>query len=639
MSIKNNRLLVALLAFSLLASGCVPPPPPMPTLTAAPLPANTVAPTLAPINTIVSPNTALPTLAPTAAAAPIPLPALSLKPGSFYFSVEGQTRFIFSRNAAAYFNEDLGTLLDWALYNGDRMLRVDLQTSMLGGYGYTNTGQVDPKWAQLWDAFLTQAEAHGLYVLPTFTGWANWNDTGFNTWPDNPFNPAKGGPAKNRIDIFQPGSPSQGLYLQWVQKVVTSWQSHKNIAAWEVLDEGNLTAGVTEQDGIAFTEAMAKVIRSADPYHRPITASLADDGKWPNYYNSPAIDLIQIHPYPDSAQLDRVVIDEVRRELAAYHKPVLIGESGLNAASPLNYPPHAQIGVEHAIWADVVSGAMNGRALWWEDGYGLFFQQLRMIWVNKYADAELPAVRFTSNVDFTGFQPLSVRYPAGARVWGAAVGSASMALGWFRDAASEPPGWPLLPNIHGQAVAITVPGSARNWQVDFYDPHTGYVLPGSTLLTRQGDHVTVPLPDFTDDIAFKLYVNTTGAILPPQVPTPQPTALPPTNTDPIAGQWLGSIFSETSSWAAVLHVTIQPNCQVGRVCGVTATDWCSIDLVLSGIQGDTLTFDEKDVSSTSTCAPGGIDHLLLQPDGTLLYRFEAGTSGGSTSNGVLYRSP
>jgi hypothetical protein len=560
-----------------------------------------------------------------------------LKPGSFYFSVDGKTRFIFSRNVGAFFYEDFGTWMDWAQYNGDRVLRVWLSDHLLGDYGYGHTGELNEEWAKKWDAFLTQAEAHGLYVLPYFSGWFDWNGAGLTSWPSNPFNPANGGPANNRIDIFQEGSPAQGLYLDWVKKAVTRLQSHKNILAWEVLDEGNLIYGISEQQGILFTEHMAQVVRAADLNHRPITASLADVGTWPNYYKGGAIDLIQVHPYPPSAQLDRVTIDEVHRELAVYNKPVLIGESGLNADSPNNYPSNADVGVRHAIWAGVVSGAANGRALYWEDSYGMFFKELRSLWVNKYADAELPTVRFTSGVDFTGFKPLTVQYQSGTKIWGAAVGNDSTVLGWFRDAGSEPPDWKLLPSIHGQTVTILVPGSAQNWQVDFYDTRTGYALPGSALLTRQGDHVTVALPDFTDDIAFKLHLNTSGAIIPPPTPVPEPIPTTPTNTDPVAGEWVGTVFQANGDWAAVLHVTIQPGCKVGSVGGKSAFDWCSIDLVLKEIDGDTLVFDELKVSATSSCGAGGIDHIRLQSDGTLLLQFDAGTSGLVDYSGILHR--
>jgi hypothetical protein len=620
-----NAILVVIIILSLLFSGCLP--------SQISMPAPTISPIMAPA--VIPPtDTFIPTITPVSTATPVPLPEITLQPGSFYFSMDGQTRFIFSRNVTAFFYEDFGNVMDWAQYNGDRVLRVLIENSALGGYGYTNTGEINEKWALKWDAFLNEAEAHGLYVIPIFTGWANWNTTGFNSWKDNPFNHANGGPAQNNIAIFQDGSQVQKLFLQWVGKVVTRWQDHKNILAWEVFGEGNMTVGVSEHEGIVFTEHMAQVVRAADSNHRPITAALADAGTWPNYYKSDAIDLIQVHPYPPSNQLDRVIIDVVHRELAAYNKPVLIGESGFDID---NYPPNANVGILHAIWADMVSGAVNGRGFWWEDGYGIFFTQWRSVWVNKYADAELPVVRFASGVDFTGFKPLTVQYPSGTKIWGASVGNENTVLGWFRDAGSEPPDWKLLPNIQGQTVTILVPGSAQGWQVDFYDTETGYALSGSALLTRKGNHVTVSLTDFTDDIAFQLHINTSGTLVPPPTLALEPTNIALTSTDTEAGQWDGTVFQENGDWAAVLHVTIEPGCKVGSACGKSAFDWCSIDLVLKKIDGDTLVFDEQKVSKTSNCGAGGIDNIRVQPDGTLLLQFDAGTSGFYDFSGILHR--
>jgi hypothetical protein len=65
--------------------------------------------------------------------------------------------------------------------------------------------------------------------------------------------------------------------------------------------------------------------------------------------------------------------------LAEYQKPVMIGESGLSFELPDRNPPtlttadQADIGIKITIWAAIVSGAMNGRSLWWEDGVAIYF--------------------------------------------------------------------------------------------------------------------------------------------------------------------------------------------------------------------------------------------------------------------------
>jgi hypothetical protein len=92
-------------------------------------------------------------------------------------------------------------------------------------------------------------------------------------------------------------------------------------------------------------------------------------------------------------------------------------------------------------------------------------------------------------------------------VWGAAVGNEKMVLGWYRDATSEPPDWKLQPILSKQTVTLTIPGFATNWKIDFYNTKTGIDIVSSAIVTREGMKITITLPDFTDDIAFKMYIQ------------------------------------------------------------------------------------------------------------------------------------
>ena len=75
------------------------------------------------------------------------------------------------------------------------------------GYGYTPQGGILEGWAELPENFFDVAEADGLYVIPSFWGWINWNDTGFNDWAENPFNSANGGPAEDPREISKNTRP------------------------------------------------------------------------------------------------------------------------------------------------------------------------------------------------------------------------------------------------------------------------------------------------------------------------------------------------------------------------------------------------------------------------------------------------
>jgi hypothetical protein len=474
-----HAVVLIIAALSLGFSSCSPGPSPTPTLKA---------------RDMVTPTT-------------FPLPEISLQPGDNYFSVDGTAGFIFSRNIAGYGPNDYQTFLDWMRTGGSRVARIQLDSL---GMGYTPAGALDQNWAAQWDRIFDSARAEGIYIMPVFGVWYDWNDgNGYSTWKSNPFNAVNGGPASTPADLFLTGSPTQKRWFSWMKTLVDRWQGRENIIAWEIFSELNMVPGTSQTEAIDFVNSAALIIDNADTSDRPVTASLADFGDWSRFYQSDSIDFINIHPYPTSGKLDSTIVTEVRAMLAKYHKPVLIGESGLSFETPDRIPPtlttagRAEIGIQHAIWAAVVSGGMNGRALWWEDSIAIYFPALKYPFLQTYAKSELPTSNFVKGVDFTGFQPLTSKSSSG--VWGAAVGSEKMVLGWYRDTASEPPDWDLKELLTGQTVTVTVPGSAANWQLDFYDTRNGTTILSSVAVVRTGTTVVVPLPDFQDDIAFKMY--------------------------------------------------------------------------------------------------------------------------------------
>lgn len=459
-----------------------------------------------------------PAISQTATLTPLPYPEVSLGPDDFYFSIDGKQTFILSRNPTGKTQTDFNTVLDWAHQGGTRVIRVHLTHGWWGDPWINQDWSVNEKWAQNWDGFFDQAQADGIYVIPVFGVWADWNngtpDWGSSLWQYNPLNVANGGPVASPGDLFIPESDTQMRWMEWVKTLVQRWQGRENIAAWEIFSEIDIASGATgykystgsvdESTGILFTNKTKEAITTADKQSRPVTLSISgvysSSGKWNEYYNLDSLDFIEVHSYSDT--IDRELVSQVRNYLNKYQKPVLIGECGLWS---MVHNDNAKIGIKHAIWAGMVSGAMNSRALWDQDGYYLYAISNRttaMEFMQDYATLELPVVRFTSPIDFTGFHPITATSTPG--VWGAAVGNETMILGWYRDVASEPPDWKLQPVISKQTVTLTVPGTATEWRVNFYNTNTGTDIIGSALVTRKSDKVTITLPDFSDDIAFKL---------------------------------------------------------------------------------------------------------------------------------------
>ncbi|MCX7017061.1 MAG: cellulase family glycosylhydrolase [Candidatus Sumerlaeota bacterium] len=429
---------------------------------------------------------------------------LELRPGEFFFRVGGKQAFVLGKNPVGKNAEEFEPLFDWAVESGERLVRIHVTT---GPRPAAAPGEVDEAWARRWDAVFDLAAEKGLAVLPVLAIWTDWNDGArgelWHYWDKNRFNAALGGPARAPADLLA-DTECRRLWLQWLEKMVRRWQDRDAILGWEVFSELNLITGASELAALEFTERAAAVIRAADSRPRPVTASLAGIAQWSRLFESRALDFIQIHPYalpsPFDGNLDRMILESVRARLRRYGKPVFIGESGLDARGSqreLVVAPRAEIGIRHAIWAAVVSGAMNGRMLWWEDGYDRFSgTDLR----TRYKDASAAAARFVAGVDFAGFQPLEAQAPED--LFGGAIGNERAALGWFRDARCVPPDWPTR-LMEGAWVDVSAPGDARQWEVEFWDTARGAAL-SKARIEREGPAVRVSLPPFEDSIAWKL---------------------------------------------------------------------------------------------------------------------------------------
>ncbi|MCY2992482.1 MAG: hypothetical protein NTY19_32065 [Planctomycetota bacterium] len=427
-------------------------------------------------------------------------PWFELRSGENYFRVDGRPTFVLGRNPAGMNPQAYDDHFRHAVAAGERFMRIHFTYSPPS----EKAGEIDAGMVKSWDAVLDAAEEQRLAVLPVLGVWADWNDGSRNetwhTWDKNPFNVERGGPAKRPHELFD-DTPCRQLWLKRLETFVRHWSHRRVIVGWEIFSELDLVTGAAEERAVLFAERAAAVIRAADPWKRPVTASQAGINEWPKLLKSNTLDFIQVHPYADGpagGRLDDLIISAVRERLKEYGKPVLLGECGLSAAPPrstLDVAARAGVGIRHAIWASVVSGAMNGRMLWWQDGYDQFE---KADLCRYYHQAAASAAAFVRDVDYTEFTPVPCVLAAGVK--GAAIGNEHARLGWFRDVRCEPPGWPMKP-LSGQVVTMDTTGTA--WQVEFIDPLTGKSTGKSRLAVDDG-RFRIVLPEFQGSIAVRL---------------------------------------------------------------------------------------------------------------------------------------
>jgi len=136
-----------------------------------------------------------------------------------------------------------------------------------------------------WDAVLDFAEKRGLAVAPVLGVWAEWNDGSkketWHNWDKNPFNIVHGGPAKTPPTSSSTTLPAGALWLKRLETFVRRWADRRAIVGWEIFSELDLVTGSTEERAVPFAERTAAVIRAADPWKRPVTASQGGINEWP----------------------------------------------------------------------------------------------------------------------------------------------------------------------------------------------------------------------------------------------------------------------------------------------------------------------------------------------------------------------
>ena len=444
------------------------------------------------------------------------VPEITLEPGELFFRLDGTPSFLPGTNPTGFMSAHFDTLLGFA-GGSDRIVRIHI-TNGRRPDRETTPGEVDEAWAVFWDSVFETAAQNGLNVLPVFDVWADWNmdNTGSQSWANNPYNTVNGGPAADPVELLG-DTEARELWLEWLETLIVRWQDRPNILGWEVFSELNLISGATETAAVDFVASAAAVVRGVDMSNRPITASLAGVNDWPTLSSSSAMDFIQIHPYaenvPFEGNLDQLILTTVRGRLAQYDKPVFIGESGLDSRAPvdplrtpvetLTLSTRAPVGINQAIWASAVSGAMNGRMLWFEDGYDLYHQNVDgspLDLRTGYKDASQPVARFVEGVDYSGFEPVDLT--VSNDITGAALGNDDIVLGWVRDIQSTAPEWPSR-FVNDQTVTVTTTAPSDQLQVTFYDTGSGEPVQ-SVDANQQDGQVLVALPSFEGSIAFQI---------------------------------------------------------------------------------------------------------------------------------------
>ena len=234
------------------------------------------------------------------------------------------------------------------------------------------------------DHIMAYAAKNGISVMPcifTFGSFCSQRQSA-STWENNPFHTVLG--LASPTDFFT-DSEAKRITRNLIRYIVARWGYATNIVCWELWNEvdnisnGQLPKSEHQRNVVGWHGEMAQYIRDIDPFHHPITTSLAVFNE-SDYFHSQLfdqLDIVQKHSYGSflkAKEKDQRPFQLYKASTAAFevypNKPFFIGEFGISQSTgkpkykdkdPLGFDTH------NCIWSTAFSGAMGPASFWyWE---------------------------------------------------------------------------------------------------------------------------------------------------------------------------------------------------------------------------------------------------------------------------------
>ena len=198
----------------------------------------------------------------------------------------------------------------------------------------------------------------------------SWGGFTHHPWEGCVYNKLNGGPLESPDDFFT-DEQAIAYARRFVRYVISRYAHSTAIASWEIFNEADLAPGYTGGMGDCYLwhRQMAELIDSLDPWHRPITTSLAQAANAGSLWKIPQIRIVQSHSYNERDM--GAALPEYVRSFDELDKPHLFGELGCDVdftGDKLKDDPTG-IHLHNAIWASIAGGSAGGALTWWWDSY------------------------------------------------------------------------------------------------------------------------------------------------------------------------------------------------------------------------------------------------------------------------------
>jgi hypothetical protein len=226
-------------------------------------------------------------------------------------------------------------------------------------------GQFDLANAWRLDYVLNLARENGLNLTLTLDSYNILRgDDNAPFWEKTPHNADNGGPLRIWSD-FWANPEMERLYRMKLRYLVARYGAMRNVFAWELWNEVDLTRDFQVDRVQDWHQRMSAVLRDLDPYDHLITTSTANTMGVRDLELIPGLDYFQTHHYGSPDLATTVAIQHSRK--ASWGKPHLVGEIGADAAGPRADVDPKGHQIHDPMWASVATGVAGAAMPWWWD--------------------------------------------------------------------------------------------------------------------------------------------------------------------------------------------------------------------------------------------------------------------------------
>lgn len=343
------------------------------------------------------------------------------------------------------------------------------------------------------DMIVKDAEKEGIYLIFTIWDHPQLRDENHPSWDTG--NWSRNGFSKlSSLEDFFVSEEAWAWQENLYRYIIARWGYSPAIGMWQTVSEINGTNALDQTD--PWHEKVNAYFIANDPYRHPTTASGSGEVDWEAGHL--AMDVPQVHLYEwnnDAVGAAAHTAEWTDRMWDRVERPNWVGEFGV--AGDTHYPEL----FHHSIWAALASGAAMTPAEWNSGGaWGRMTPEMNAD-ISRFA-------QFVQDLPLAEWNPSKLEITASdaeVRAWGLAGNEGG--LFWVQDFSLE--GQPIAEVRSAMTVRtvvqVEVVGLVSGaYVVQPFDTWQGVYLDQINVECADSEACTIPLPDFTSDMAFKI---------------------------------------------------------------------------------------------------------------------------------------